>query len=1016
MTESRSFIDRAKDAIDGHQLDIINHKGIEWPPARNGVSHISCPYPNHPGNPDHNWRYDERRKKAVCTCVGYHDVFDVLTLLRGGNHRNGVEGKRSAVEALQIIGRHDLAEEGNQHGRSDIPWHEWNKQDRMLHPPADLRDDNIARTFLAARLGIDPDDVVMPSTPWVGIRALEYYENRKVIGTFPAAAFAQIDLSTGEITGVIIEYIDPSLTKKAKLGREGDQPNGNWRTSKKFAREYKPGGAVVFGKIKAPIKAPCEGVATGAAIAYAAASVGNGNIAVLCGGTAAGMTAIKLNDITSNDIIERLAIAADRDEESRNGRPPGKAGEHHARLMAEKHRHLPVSIGLPGQPGQKIDWLDVLSPIRSGVVQHPTPDTINAVYHGVFEAPILNIDPSETIPPENPIPESSPEPTDRLDYIRKTYPLPDLDGFMLEYRRTRNGKVRIHKSVKVDEDGNPVWYSACSPISVPKRLLVLDGKDGPGYGLRIRIEDMSGNPRELDISRSAIAKAGGQELKAMLLSAGLRAELDGESVALAILKTAEPEDEVMVVSKPGWHRLDGLDHPIYVTPTGEVIGLPNGAEVELAINLRLAGKVGVAGSFDEWKAITRTIASIENVPHWTLALCASFAGVLIDLLGFDSVGLCLTGETSRGKSTSQMMAVSPWSNPKLGAGGLFYTARNTTNAAEALAQRSNGTIFALDELKHLRGDAVSSLIYMIAGNAGKGRMSADASLRSVYSWKTFAILSAEKTLQAAVREGGGDWMPGVAVRIPDVNVSGVNANVPVDTMSEIKRIEQHYGHAGPEFVRQLVKSNFHIDTDTLRRKIDDLSKKIAGTSKSELIRAALPFAVLSCAGETAKTVGILPDNLDIASAVQWGWQQYRANNETGIDRQANAVSVVNAWLASHWNVSVVSVDEQAPKRAVEAWYDNDFIFISSDKLKEVIPQTITVSDFLKTIKSGDMIKPFSDNRLAHKRARGKETGTCYWLKRTHFGPTAGENEEYPGPDGGNGVFDEKVVNFRNRIR
>jgi hypothetical protein len=64
------------------------------------------------------------------------------------------------------------------------------------------------------------------------------------------------------------------------------------------------------------------------------------------------------------------------------------------------------------------------------------------------------------------------------------------------------------------------------------------------------------------------------------------------------LKAADPASEITVVSRPGWHLLSGLEHPVFVAPTGEIIGAPMGYGLELAASARLDGRATVG----HWRA------------------------------------------------------------------------------------------------------------------------------------------------------------------------------------------------------------------------------------------------------------------------------------------------------------------------------------------------------------------------------------------------------------------------------
>jgi len=52
-------------------------------------------------------------------------------------------------------------------------------------------------------------------------------------------------------------------------------------------------------------------------------------------------------------------------------------------------------------------------------------------------------------------------------------------------------------------------------------------------------------------------------------------------------------------------------------------------------------------------------------------------------------------------------------------------------------------------------------------------------------------------------------LAGMAVRIPDIDVTGVNRNVASTTLRDIGQIESHFGHAGPAFVKALCEHGLH---------------------------------------------------------------------------------------------------------------------------------------------------------------------------------------------------------------
>src|SRR4051812_34955221 len=61
--------------VEGQEQRILDAVSIHWPQSRK--DHIDCPYPEHGGKND--WRWDDRKKKAFCTCAQKGDsIFDVM--------------------------------------------------------------------------------------------------------------------------------------------------------------------------------------------------------------------------------------------------------------------------------------------------------------------------------------------------------------------------------------------------------------------------------------------------------------------------------------------------------------------------------------------------------------------------------------------------------------------------------------------------------------------------------------------------------------------------------------------------------------------------------------------------------------------------------------------------------------------------------------------------------------------------------------------------------------------------
>src|SRR5207302_114662 len=100
-------------------------------------------------------------------------------------------------------------------------------------------------------------------------------------------------------------------------------------------------------------------------------------------------------------------------------------------------------------------------------------------------------------------------------------------------------------------------------------------------------------------------------------------------------------------------------------PGGEVIGAPEGLQLELSASVRLNPGDAKRGTLAEWQSAIAAAANAENVPHFVLGAAAGFVGPILQIINHDPCGINLHSATSTGKTTTQKEAISPWSNPDI---------------------------------------------------------------------------------------------------------------------------------------------------------------------------------------------------------------------------------------------------------------------------------------------------------------------------------------------------------------
>lgn len=135
---------------------------------------------------------------------------------------------------------------------------------------------------------------------------------------------------------------------------------------------------------------------------------------------------------------------------------------------------------------------------------------------------------------------------------------------------------------------------------------------------------------------------------------------------------------------------------------------------------------------------------LPSVPLTFCLLLGFVAPILSYLSGKYDLGtliFTLANKSSKGKTTSAMLAVSVFSNPTLGKGTMrsFF---ETQNFLLSVLSTGNSFPIAFDEAATYNSD-FEKLFYLIAGGEDKGRLNSNSEMRPRRSWKTVVLLTSE---------------------------------------------------------------------------------------------------------------------------------------------------------------------------------------------------------------------------------------------------------------------------------
>jgi hypothetical protein len=420
--------------------------------------------------------------------------------------------------------------------------------------------------------------------------------------------------------------------------------------------------------------------------------------------------------------------------------------------------------------------------------------------------------------------------------------------------------------------------------------------------------------------------------------------------------------------------------------------------LELSVDVRLAPEVACSGTLAGWQSAVGTVATVQDVPHWALGIAAGFAGCILQLVGLDTCGVNFSGPSSCGKTLTQQLGVSVWTSPRLTSGGLLKPARFTANSIELLARQSNGLVLALDELALIDGRTLAQVIYGLAAGVGKARMTVGSKLQHQIKWATFVLLSAEQTLELKINSEHGKWTGGMAARFVDIDCSDVNRQVPQETIAAIRQIEQHYGEAGPEFIRRFKAEGLHRDRDGLRQRVVMRAGELAqGDVTGSHKRAALPLALIEIGGTLAKQFGILPQIVDIDAAINWAWTGYtQSTSAAALKPEDQADQNLRIWVASRYAVTIKKVNRGAREwgnnREAVGWYDNEAVYIPAERIVEACGGVLSERAISRLLVDRQLlIKGRRDRPTVSYVPKLKLYVKCFALRADEFAP--GQDDE-----------------------
>lgn len=315
-----------------------------------------------------------------------------------------------------------------------------------------------------------------------------------------------------------------------------------------------------------------------------------------------------------------------------------------------------------------------------------------------------------------------------------------------------------------------------------------------------------------------------------------------------------------ITDRAGWHG------SVYLLPNGEAIH--SGQEAPRIIyhgDTSQARAYTPSGTLEQWQAeIARYAAGNSRL---CLALGTAFAAPLLSLLGEESGGFHIYGDSSDGKTTAAHVALSVWGRPSES----IITWQGTALAFNNTATARNDGLLVLDEISQAAPQVIGKTVYSIMNGINKAQGAKDGGNRALTRWRVLMLSTGEKTPHHILQQSR-DWNAGQAARLPAIPAAaryGIYDTLHGFTDGALlsehlkEAAEQHHGEAGRAFIRVIDQTTPAAAQERMEAFLASLPD-LSGQAR----RVARRFALCAAAIELAAPITGLPAGVGMAGIKQ----------------------------------------------------------------------------------------------------------------------------------------------------
>lgn len=470
-----------------------------------------------------------------------------------------------------------------------------------------------------------------------------------------------------------------------------------------------------------------------------------------------------------------------------------------------------------------------------------------------------------------------------------------------------------------DGEARPV----CSPLEILARTR--DDK-GHNWGLLVEFDDPDGEKKRWNIPARNMTGDFGKDVLGPLVDMGLRlpgtrSGRNARNDLQSYLQGFDSKERARLVTRLGWHG------PAYLLPDQQ-IGNSHEHLFFCDAGAQLP-PISEAGTLEQWQQ--QVGAMCVGNHRLAFVVSVAFAGPLLNMLGHESGGFHLYGDSSGGKTTHLQVAASVYGGPRV-----VRSWRSTDNALESIAAAHSDGLLVLDEIGMCDPRIIGETVYMLGNGTGKARANDRGQAgRQVQEWRLLFLSTGEKTLAQHMADANKELKAGMEIRMLAVPADASKGLGMFDVLNGFEdaaalsdalkaRVAKYYGTPLTAFLSALCKPGEMLGwTAILRRTVERfIAKALPASASGQAHRAAARFGLAAAAGELATALGVTgwPEGTATTAAQvclsAWLDERGGAGNMEGDAIVARLQQIIERFGESRftrWDGITAKTDDHAPR-------------------------------------------------------------------------------------------------------